>query len=299
MTQAQENLILALIGSEAEGLMPIEVHKMLFMLGKMEPTAAVYEFIPYKMGCYSQTLAHDLRGLESKGYVVRITDRIGKSLWRLTREGEARISMARFARRRIADFRQLYPLRGKRLIIDVYKRYPYWAINSIIADSLLKDDSEAAKRIAQARSTRHLSLVCIGYEGRSIENYFNALIKSGIGVLCDVRKNPISRKYGFSRSTLFELCEGCGIEYRHHPELGIPSLERQNLNCQKDYNELFAKYEKTILPSAHSVVEEIVSWVQQGRGVALTCFEANPAQCHRTRVANVVAGRAGVQFAHI
>lgn len=299
MTTAQENLVLALIGSEAEGLKPIEVHKLLFMLGKMEPTAAIYEFMPYKMGCYSQTLAHDLRGLESKGYVVRIANRIGKPLWRLTREGEARISMARFARRRVADFRQLYPLRGTRLIIDVYKRYPYWAINSIISDLLLKDDSEAAQRIEQARPTGHMSLACIGYEGRSIENYFNALIKSGIGVLCDVRKNPVSRKYGFSRSILHELCEGCGIEYRHYPELGIPSLERQNLNCQEDYNELFAKYEKTILPSAQSVIAEIVSLVKQGRGVALTCFEANPAQCHRTRVANAVAGWAGVQFAHI
>lgn len=299
MTTKQENLILALIDSDAKGLKPIEVHKMLFMLGKMEPSADIYEFMPYKMGCYSPTLARDLRGLEMKGYVTRIVDQKGKSLWQLTKDGKAKISKAIFSCRRIAYFRQLYPLRGAHLIIDVYKRYPYWAINSIIVDLLLKDDSEAVQRIKLARPAEHMSLVTIGYEGRSIENYFNALIKSGIGVLCDVRKNPISRKYGFSRSTLFEFCEGCGIEYRHYPELGIPSLERQNLNCQEDYNELFAKYEKTILPKAQHMTAEIASLIKQGRGVALTCFEANPAQCHRTRVANAVAGRAGVQFAHI
>lgn len=299
MTTAQENLVLALIGSEAEGLKPIEVHKLLFMLGKMEPTAAIYEFMPYKMGCYSQTLAHDLRGLESKGYVARIADRKGKSLWRLTRDGESRIIMARSSSRRVAYFRQLYPLRGMPLIIDVYSRYPYWAINSIIVDMLLKGDSEAAKRIELARPTEHMSLATIGYEGRSIENYFNALIKSGIGVLCDVRKNPISRKYGFSRSILCELCKGCGIEYRHYPELGIPSLERKNLNSQEDYNELFARYEKNILPSAQYVIEEIACLIKNGRGVALTCFEANPAQCHRTRVANAVAEQLNVKFTNI
>ena len=295
MTAKQENLILALIGSEPEGLKPIEVHKILFMLGNADPSAAGYEYIPYKMGCYSPTLSRDLRKLESDGYLKTALDSRGKPLWLLTASGEERSFAARVSGRRVVQFRRLYPLRGKDLVVDVYKRYPYWAINSTIRDLLLRNDSEAIGRIEQARPTRHIPLASIGYEGRSIENYFNALIKAGIGVLCDVRKNPISRKYGFSRATLSELCEGCGIEYRHYPQLGIPSWERQNLNCQDDYDVLFARYEKEVLPNCQKEIDEISELVKSGRGVALTCFEANPAQCHRTRVAKVVTMNLGVE----
>lgn len=294
MTTKQENLILALIGSEIDGLKPIEVHKLLFMLEKFDPTAHIYDYMPFKMGCYSPTLAHDLRKLEAKGYLKVALDSRGMPLWRLTADGEARNWSVRISGRRVVQFRRLYPLRGKELVVDVYKRYPYCAINSEICDLLLRDEPDAIKNIQKAHPATKLPLVSIGYEGRSIENYFNALIASGIKVLCDVRKNPISRKYGFSRSTLSELCEGCGIEYRHYPQLGIPSWERQNLKSQDDYDALFDRYEKEVLPNAQNEIDEISGLVKGGRGVALTCFEANPAQCHRTRVLRVVANRAMV-----
>ena len=293
MTAKQENLILALIGSEPGGLKPIEVHKILFMLGQFDSSTAVYEYMPYKMGCYSPTLAHDLRKLESKGYIISTNDSRGKPLWRLTAKGEVRSFASRVSGRQVVQFRRLYPLRGKDLVIDVYKRFPYWAINSTISDLLLRDDPETIDRIKQSRPERSVTLSSIGYEGRSIENYFNALIKAGIGVLCDVRKNPISRKYGFSRSTLSKLCEGCGIEYRHYPQLGIPSWERQNLKSQDDYDALFDRYEKEVLPNVQNEIDEISGLVKSGRGVALTCFEANPAQCHRTRVLNAVSQYTG------
>ncbi len=293
MSPKQEKLILALIGSEPDGLKPIEVHKLLFMLGKLVPSEEVYEYMPYKMGCYSATLSWDLRKLESKGLLRNVVDTRGKPLWRLTGAGEEKNRSSGMLGLLVAQFRQLYPLRGKDLVIDVYKRYPYWAVNSTIVGLLLPDGSDIVGSIAAARPTERIPLASIGYEGRSIESYFNALVKSRIGVLCDVRKNPISRKYGFSRSTLCRLCEGCGIEYRHYPQLGIPSWERKDLNCQEDYDILFDRYEKTILPHAQDSVDDISGLVRQGRGVALTCFEANPAQCHRTRVLHAVERSAG------
>jgi hypothetical protein len=294
MTNKQENMVLALIGSDPDGLKPIEIHKLLFMLGKLDPASDIYEFIPYKMGCYSPTLSRDLQRLEVKGYLKKGYDSYGKSFWRLTVDGETRSFASRQSGRRVVQFRRMYPLRGKDLVIDVYRRYPYSAINSTISEILLRDDLDAIKRIMQARPVEKVALASIGYEGRTIENYFNALITSGIDVLCDVRKNPISRKYGFSRSVLCELCEGCGIEYRHYPQLGIPSWERQALNCQADYDSLFVKYEREILPRVQREIAEISDMVKQGRGVALTCFEANPAQCHRTKVLNAITSRISV-----
>ena len=47
-----------------------------------------------------------------------------------------------------------------------------------------------------------------------------------IGLLCDVRKNPLSRKFGFSKKKLKHITETVGIKYVHIPELGIESDKR-------------------------------------------------------------------------
>ena len=67
-------------------------------------------------------------------------------------------------------------------------------------------------------------------------------------LLCDVRRNPLSRKYGFSKSTLSKACGNVGIRYEHLPELGIASEQRQELTTQADYDALFEVYERKDLP---------------------------------------------------
>ena len=159
---------------------------------------------------------------------------------------------------------------------------------------MLGDDVEAMNRIEAARPTESIPLASIGYEGRTFENYLNSLIRNGIKILCDVRKNPISRKYGFSKSTLKNACEKIGIEYRHFPELGIPSYDRTDLRCQSDYDDLFARYEKTVLHNHGDTLDVLVRLVEANGCIALTCFEANPAQCHRTRIINAIKRKIGV-----
>ncbi|WP_375634695.1 MULTISPECIES: DUF488 family protein [unclassified Bartonella] len=53
----------------------------------------------------------------------------------------------------------------------------------------------------------------IGYERKSFEDYFNQLIKNNIKLLYDIRKNPISRKYGFSKRQLEKVVNNIDIEY--------------------------------------------------------------------------------------
>ncbi len=134
-------------------------------------------------------------------------------------------------------------------------------------------------------------LCSIGYEGRSIESYINTLLKEGVTLLCDVRKNPISRKYGFSRTTLSHACEEVGIAYRHLPQLGIDSSERRGLHTQADYDALFARYNTVTLAEAVVPLEQIAAWIREGNRVAVTCYERDPAQCHRTLVAGAVLKR--------
>jgi len=82
-------------------------------------------------------------------------------------------------------------------------------------------------------------LFTIGYEGITVEHYLNTLIKNGVQVLCGVRNNPLSRKFGFSKSSLQKYFGNIGIEYIHFPELGIKSEKRNNLNSYEDYQNLF------------------------------------------------------------
>ncbi len=39
----------------------------------------------------------------------------------------------------------------------------------------------------------------IGYAEKSLENYLNCFMENNSKALCNVRKNPISRKHGFSK----------------------------------------------------------------------------------------------------
>jgi len=114
------------------------------------------------------------------------------------------------------------------------------------------------------------------------------LLKSGVTVLCDVRRNPLSRKYGFSKRTLSSSCEGVGIRYEHLPELGIDGQRRRELETQADYDALFADYERDDLPKQKKALDRITTWVKKGERVALTCYENQPHQCHRHCVAEAL-----------
>ena len=103
----------------------------------------------------------------------------------------------------------------------------------------------------------------------------------------------MSRKYGFSKSTLSKACEGVGIRYEHLPELGIDSEERRDLNTQADYDALFAQYERKSLPQETQALGRIRAWMQNGDRLALTCFERSPKHCHRLCVAKALAQQAG------
>ena len=127
----------------------------------------------------------------------------------------------------------------------------------------------------------------------------NRLLHAGVTLLCDVRRNPLSRKYGFSKSTLSKGCEGVGIRYEHLPELGIASEERRELHTQADYDALFAVYERESLPKQSEALAKIRGWIAAGDRVALTCFERLPEQCHRHCVAEALERATGKVAVHL
>ena len=287
MTLSQTNVLLSFLNTEADGLSSVELQKLVFLYSKIIEKKPSYEFVPFQKGCYSFTLAHDMESLVSKEYVEQTRDlSTHEHRFFLTDYGRFQIADARTTSLYISHFRKANPWHGNDLIAFTYRRFPYWATRSRILDQILGDSPPTREAIAQARPKSSVRLASIGYEGRSVENYFNALIQNRIDILYDVRRNPISRKFGFSKLALQRICSGLGITYIHLPILGIDGSERTALNTQADYDALFARYEKMTLPRQDviSVIGAMADTVRKGKHVALTCFEANPLQCHRTRV---------------
>jgi hypothetical protein len=291
MLYARQRQLLQLLDALGGSAGKLDFQKLLFLYCQEPQSSAPYDFVPYKFGAFSFTSYADRRKLVERGLLV--DDDNG---WQLTDEGRQVIGhtgdmlLAAFAKR----YRSL---RGDALVAETYRRFPFFATRSEIADRVLKGDTDALARIAATRASASGHAVqTIGYEGHTLESYLNLLLKGGIAVLCDVRRNALSRKYGFSKNSLARGCEGVGIRYEHLPELGIASEQRQSLDTQADYDALFAQYERSWLPKQADALKTIRGWVDGGERVALTCFEHLPHHCHRHCVAEALEARFGKNF---
>jgi hypothetical protein len=289
MLYERQKHLLALVsalGGEAGNL---DFQKLLFLYCLEVEETPPYEFVPYKFGGFSFTSHADKRSLTEKGLLA---DESG--IWKLTPQGRVvplpvplLTAMSRFVKRHEG-------LRGSELVAEAYRRHPYYAIRSEIAEQVLTGDDTALKAIAAARPSKGSPGLCtIGYEGRTLEGFLNSLIQDGVTVLCDVRKNPLSRKYGFSKNILQKSCEGVGLRYEHLPELGIASENRRGLTSREDYNALFEAYTRETIPNQPNALAIIMNWIERGERVALTCYERLPEQCHRTCVAKELERRFG------
>jgi uncharacterized protein (DUF488 family) len=137
-----------------------------------------------------------------------------------------------------------------------------------------------------------------GYEGLLVDAFLDGLIRSGIQRLIDVRNNPVSRRFGFHKSTLARLCASLDVEYVHLPELGIPPSDREAIQTPADYANLFVRYQADVLPRETEKVREAAALVQSAPSV-LVCMEADPEFCHRSRLANAVAVHTGLPVVHL
>ena len=285
----RQRLLLTVLDAVGEPVSHTDFQKLLFLYTRECEATPTYEFVPYRFGAFSFTSYADKRKLIAEELLEEDDQN-----WRLTDVGRAAARKQAVEPLRVAGFcRRHWNLRGNALIFEQYRRHPYYATRSEILDKL-QLGPEMLTRIAAAKPKQQpAGLVTIGYEGRSLENYLNELLRAGVTLLCDVRRNPLSRKYGFSKGTLSKACEGVGIRYEHLPELGIASEQRQELDTRADYDALFAEYERRSLPQQRAALEKIRGWVAVGERVALTCFERLPEQCHRHRVAEALEHMSG------
>ena len=282
--------LLALLDALGGDVGNLDFQKLLFLYCRGIEEKPTYEFVPYKFGGFSFTSYDDKRKLVADGLIEA-----HERTWKLTPVGKKAATVAPLTRMRMDQFAQKHALlRGDDLVAEAYRRHPFYAIRSEIADKLLAKDKLALASIQAMRpGKKPAGVATIGYEGRTLEAYLNTLLKESITILCDVRRNAFSHKYGFSKKTLQKGCEGVGIRYEHVPELGIASEMRRSLETQADYDALFEAYERESLPQQTPALEKIRGWVNGGHRVALTCFELLPHQCHRHCVGEELARRWG------
>jgi len=287
----RRKVLLALLQLFNGHLEKIRLQKLLFLFCQKQEKAE-YDFVPYKYGCFSYSANADLNAMASKGLLIensndgyRKADKIDylKTLKPGDREMLVKTTVAYGG------------MNGDALMKHTYLSFPYFAVNSIKAPEIL---SKAELDIVSASKPKGQATVLytIGYEGTSLEHYLNRLLKNDVRLLIDVRSNPLSMKYGFSKGPLRRCCENLGIEYLHLPDVGIHSQHRQELNTQDDYDKLFQIYRKSTLPKTITTQAEILTLLEKHKRIALTCFEANICQCHRKHLAEAIAGLSGFKY---
>ncbi len=152
----------------------IRLQKLLFLFSQRQAKAE-YDFIPYKYGCYSYSATADLTTMVQKGFLVDDNDGLSKidkvSYLKSIKEEDKKY---------LFEVKKLYGrLDGNGLMKHTYLNYPYFAINSIKAKELL-----SAADFKKVNDTRPASdktiLYTIGYEGISLEEYLNRLIKNNV-----------------------------------------------------------------------------------------------------------------------
>lgn len=281
----RQRLLLALTHALGGKVSHTDFQKLLFLYTKEWESEASYEFVPYQFGGFSFTSYADKRRLIERELLTDDENR-----WVLTETGSRAISSEGLLIKHTVRFAAAHAgLRGDSLIAETYRRHPYYATRSRVAERVLTRASDRVAVEEAKPKPRGSGLVTIGYEGRSLEAYLNLLLKDTVTILCDVRRNPLSRKYGFAKNTLKAACESVNIRYEHLPELGIASAERKELETQADYDALFETYERKSLPNQGAVLRKIFGWINdEGHRVALTCYEAEPCQCHRHCVAEAL-----------
>ncbi|MBN1633254.1 MAG: DUF488 family protein [Ignavibacteria bacterium] len=169
------------------------------------------------------------------------------------------------------------------LIKYVYSHFPYFTIKSKIRNGFISKES-----LKKFLNNDEKIIYSIGYEGKDIDKFLNQLVKNNITLLCDVRKNPVSMKYGFSKNKLKNYCSNLEIDYIHLPEFGIDSVKRQNLNSFEEYNNLFYFYLSTVLPTKIKEIENLLNIIKSHRKIAFSCFEANHNYCHRSHLLDYI-----------
>lgn len=282
----RQRVLIHLLQQAQHPVSKIDLMKWCFLLRSETPSqggSAFYHFLPYHYGPFSFCLYREIDQLVCDG-MVKASD---AHSWQVCgNPNDAAVKLANAVKQDIVRIVRRFEGKPTSYLVNyVYQQYPWFTINS-------KLKQHATRPIAA------LAIYTAGYEGQQVDGFLDMLMRNGIQRLLDVRNNPISRRYGFHKTTLGRLCKSVDIEYVHRPELGILPVLRQSLKTQADYEALFARYEVEVLTNEATAVKEISRLVQTKPSV-LVCMESNPQMCHRSRLASIISEKTRLPIRHL
>jgi len=130
-----------------------------------------------------------------------------------------------------------------------------------------------------SRTLEKTKVLTIGYEGRSLDEFLDELHEAGVDRVVDVRELPLSRKKGFSKTSLSEALRERGIGYLHLRSLGNPKENRDRYRSG-DVAGGAEIYRAHLQNGSRSTLLELLDELTDGRS-CLLCFERDHAICHR------------------
>ncbi len=290
----RQKILLGLVAYSGGAVSPTVLMKLAFLARHETPLRTdrtFYDFVPYKYGPFSFALYRELSGLTRNGYLTHSGDRIAiPSASRPMSQDKIEelsdgtlMEISELAKRHIS-------LSVESLLKKVYTDYPWYSTRSE------RKDLQPAK-LPRLRAAPP-SVYTIGYESRSVDSFFRELLRRGIRVVLDVRANPVSRKYGFAKSSFSHIAEKIGIDYQHEPQLGIPGSLRKPLSNYASYQKLFAKYKKTVIRDRSREIANVASLMRR-RPAVLMCMEKDVKFCHRSRLAEAIASENGLDIKNL
>jgi len=250
-----------------------------------------YDFVPYRYGPFSFTLYRELERLHKDGLVTKADEGLILNAQMMTTIRERISELPGVVQSAIGLVVRTHGSTAIHdLLKDVYTRYPWYATRSQRAD--------LRPRNLPWRKPAEPAVYTAGYQSKSVDGFFNDLLRFGIQLIVDVRANPVSRKYGFARSSMSGIAAKLGMEYLHLPRLGIPSNKRAGLGSTASYERLLTWYESEMLSDRKTDVNELAQLMRKKPSV-LVCMEQDARCCHRSRLATSVSQISSLPVSHL
>lgn len=149
-----------------------------------------------------------------------------------------------------------------------------------------------------SRHIKPMKLFTIGYEGATQADVIGRLKAADVEVLVDVRAVAASRRAGFSKTILGSSLRAEDIQYQHLRALGTPKAGRDAAR-KGHVAEMRAIFDDHLVePAAQLQLEELRALAGSKR-VALLCFEADHAGCHRAVLAERLSVEDGFEIINL
>ncbi|HEY8004333.1 MAG TPA: DUF488 domain-containing protein [Phenylobacterium sp.] len=144
-----------------------------------------------------------------------------------------------------------------------------------------------------------MKLATIGYERDTQAAVIQRLKDAGVELLIDVRAVAASRRAGFSKTLLSASLNDAGIGYLHLRQLGTPKVGRDFARKGKiaEMHEIFEAHMAE--PGAQLELAKATEIVGGNQKVALLCYEADAAGCHRTILARRICDALGCEIENL